>query len=385
MEKGYHSMRKFVIFFCLAFSSCGGTAIFTSAGTSLANPLTIAVDSTTARAYVVNSNNKVLYSSGSMHVVNIATPASPARVNSVSLDSFGGQVYVDTTRLVAWVPNRLSDNVEDKTDHLVRVDVNEAAGTFLGTSQSDAGGDPFGTAFFAANNWLLVASREGIINYYDITSSAPTAQSVDLKRSLSDGGSLTKADVTDIVVIGNQAVLSRASGGLLVVNLSELANSSANPVDYYISDLSSPRGLATDGTNIYVANVETDADNNKTNSLLVLNLASLTADTGNTTTAVRDKDDNGLLAATISVGNNPQQVVAGTTEGFVANMDDDTVTVFTLASRAVAATVTVGDEPFGMALYSPAGVNTHLLVCNIQSNTVSVVDLATRSIVATYQ
>jgi YVTN family beta-propeller protein len=75
----------------------------------------------------------------------------------------------------------------------------------------------------------------------------------------------------------------------------------------------------------------------------------------------------------------------GTNSIFVSNQDDDTVSVISRATNAVTNTITVGDQPFGMALYSPGGVDTHLFVANIQSNTVSVIDLASMSVVGTYQ
>ncbi|MBI2346797.1 MAG: hypothetical protein HYV03_07985 [Deltaproteobacteria bacterium] len=374
-------MKRFAFVLLSLLTGCGGAAIFTAIGTQMANPLTIAVDSAAARAYVVNSNNKILFTGGSLHVVNIADPANPQRVGDpVALDSLSGQVVLDVPRQLAFIPNRLSENVEDKSDHVVRVDLATSVST-----QLDADGDPFGAAAFAAQNRLLVATREGILNFYDVTAAAPAPGQVDLKRELSDGGTLSTVDAVDLVVVGTQAVISRASGGLLIVNLNELGSAGANPVDYFVSDLASPRGLATDGALVYVANVETDADGNAVPSLLVLNLANIPNDAANTTTTVRDKDDQGLLVATIGTGNNPQQVVVGTTEGFVSNMGDDTVTIFTLATRAKAADISVGDEPFGMAIYSPGGVDTHLLVCNSQANTVSIVNLASRTVVGTYQ
>lgn len=364
---------------CLMTPSCGRESIFGPIGTQMANPLTVAVDSARARAYIINANNKDLYTSGSLHVVNLTIPMNPTRVNSTRLDSFSGQIALDVANRVLYVPNRLSDNSEDKSDHLFRINVNEASADFLQTATLAADGDPFGAAHVVARNMVYVPSREGFLDFYDATNSTPSLQTVDLKRGLSDGTTLSTADVTDIVVIGAQAFLSRASGGILVVNLDELTNKDANPVDYFINDVSSPRGLATDGVRLYAVSVATASDGAVTNALLVMNIGALTP-----TTATIVTGKGSLVTATISVGKNPQQVVVGTTEGFVSNMDDNTVTVFNVASGSVTFTASVNTEPFGMALYSPAG-DTHLLVCNAQSNTVSIIDLVSHAVVAAYQ
>lgn len=373
----------------LGVAGCGGTSIFQPIGTtSLANPLTVAVDSANARAYVVNSNNKVLFTGGSLHVVNIAAPGSPTRVDTLALASFSGEIALDAVNRIGYIPNRLSDNVDDTADQVLRVDLNEAGGSFLNARTFAADTDPFGAAIHAAGNRLLVPTRDGFLDFYDISGPAPALQQVSLKRPLSDNTTLTTVDAVGIAVLNAQAWITRASGGVLVVNLNELTNTKANPVDYFISDFSSPRGIATDGTRIYVVNVETDAAGGTTPSVIILDPGNaLPVIPDNHETQVKDKDTEKLLTAIVSVGDDPQQIVVGTQFVAVSNLGADTVTIFDRPDLAAPGpqTVTVGDEPFGLAFYnSTGGAETHLLVCNTQSNSVSIIRLSDRTVVGTY-
>lgn len=367
---------------------CAGSSLFGDIGTEMANPLSVFVNSTAQRAYIVNANDKYAYNSGSLHIVDLSTITAPTRVNSTAIDSFGGQVYVNATTNLAFIPNRLSVDDQDTIDALLQVDVNEVAGTFTVTSIA-ANGNPFGAALDTTNSRLLVPTGEGTLDIYDVsgTSVSRSAQ-VDLKVALSDGSTITSAPLEEAVVFNadTQAVVTRGSGGAYVINMSEVATSGA--VDYYIDDIEDPRGIATDGTLIYVVDVVNDGASDEVGYLRVLDLSTLTVDAANTTATVEDKDDNSLQQAEITVGSDPQEVVVSANLGraYVSNLADDTVTVIDTTTQAVVGTaIAVGDEPFGMALYQQvAGTDSHLLVCNRQGNTVSIIDLASGTVVATY-
>ncbi len=371
----------------LTCAACTSASIFTPIGTNMANPLTVAVDSTAKRAYVMNANDKVLYTTGSVHVVDLSTITSPTRVNSTTIDGFTGQLLLDTTNKVLYTPNRLSANDDVVVDAMQRINVDETSTSFLSLSAVDANGNPFGIGFdrsVAPVTQIVAPSREGILDVFNISSGAAsrTAQ-INLKQALDSGTTPTTVDASEAVVIGAQAFVTRATGGLLGVNLNEATSTTANPVDYEIDDIQSPRGIATDGTSLFVVSVETDGST-KTNYLYVLNLVTLTADSSNTTTAVKHKD-NGFVVRRVAVGGNPEEVLMNGTTAYVTNFDDSTVSVIDTTTGTVTATITVGSEPFGMAFYQQvAGTNSHLLVCNHASNTVSIIALASNAIVATY-
>jgi len=86
------------------------------------------------------------------------------------------------------------------------------------------------------------------------------------------------------------------------------------------------------------------------------------------------------LVATVTVGNNPWGV-AITPDGtmaYVTNLNDNTVSVINTATNTVVATVLVGGAPAGVAV-TPNGAFAY--VANSTSNTVSVIDTATNTIV----
>lgn len=373
-----------VVFLVLVAGGCAGENIFSTIGNNMSTPLTLAVDSTNARLYVVNSNNVVEYSAGSLHVVDITDPTAPARLDNGALElpNFCGPIWLDTTNGYAYMTNRLSDNDSDRIDNIFRINIDESSADFLARTDFASADDPFGISYYNGDDRLLVASEEGMLDYYDLSSDVAHS-SLDLTTTLSTSVELEGAGARRIVIIGDQAVLTRAAGGLWIVDLTELATAGAYPVDYFISDLTSPREIATDGTYLFVVNVETDA-----NQLLVLDISSLVAVADNTTAELIDKDDSGLLVSTIAVGTDPQEILLGDSLAYISNYESDTISVINIAdvNNLVSVTdITVGDAPFGMAFYSPAGTPTHLFVANSGANTVSAIDLgADNAVVATY-
>lgn len=357
--------------------SCASDDIFPSIGTSLANPFEIVVDSGANRAYLVNSNNKVLYDTGSFQVLDISAPAAPVRVNTTELDSFSGQAYPDAAGGYIYLTNRMSDNNQDTQDNILRININEASADFLAVETFADGSNPFGIAYDATSANLYVAADSSTVGYFPLGSpeSITSLSFVDL--SISDGSTLYSSTLRDIAILGRQAFITRSSGGVLVVDLDE------NNVDYYISDITTPRDIAAGGAFIYVTSNELSGST-IVPTLFVLNPATLTALAGNTATTLIDKDDAGILTASIEVGTDPQEIEVATDYVFVSNMGADTVSVINRAANTKTTDITVGDEPFGMAVYSPGGIDTHLYVTNIQSNTVSIIDIGTLAVAATY-
>ena len=80
----------------------------------------------------------------------------------------------------------------------------------------------------------------------------------------------------------------------------------------------------------------------------------------------------------IPVGERPRGIAISPDgqEAYVANADDNTVSVIDTATKTVVATIAVGDEPQGVA-FAPDGATAY--VTNIKDNTVSVIDTATRT------
>jgi YVTN family beta-propeller protein len=105
------------------------------------------------------------------------------------------------------------------------------------------------------------------------------------------------------------------------------------------------------------------------------------SNSGSNTVSVINTATN-TVVATVSVGANPFGV-AVTPDGsrvYVTNEGSNTVSVIDTATNTVTATVPVGDSPAGVAV-NPAG--TSVYVANRGSNTVSVIETATNTVVAT--
>src|SRR3989338_2463989 len=374
----------------LFFAGCASSDIFSDIGTNLASPLTITINSATGRAYLNNSNSRVEYDwrQGSLHVLDITTPTSPTLVQSVGLDSFSGEMYLDTTNNRLLISNRLSADDADTTDTLYSINTDETSANFLTATSITVAKDPFGIACCDSSNRLLMASLNNVVQYFDVSGSL-SAQDISLPSTLDDGATLSSSRTTFVAINGDNAYVSRDNGGVFILDLTEVGTS--NPVNYLISDIINPRGLVVSDGKLYVATRFVDSGTIK-NQILVLNLSALPAATSDVQNL--DMNDDGLLVKQIDVGEDPKVVVAGTSKIYVSNQDSDTVSVIDPTTNPIGVThVAVGEKPFGMAILKDLNgtpgdtsddTDTHLFVCNVKSNTVSVIRLSDNAIVGTY-
>lgn len=372
---GFVCNLVFVIW-CLFLSACTSADIFPSVGNYLANPSHIVIDSANDRGYLVNSNNKVLYDTGSLQVLDLTNPAAPELLDTIELDSFSGHGYLDAASGYLYLTNRLSSDNTDTNDNILRVNVDEASDDYLKVERFSDGLNPFGLAFDVSTTNVYLADSQSKLSYFTLGDPAEMKRLNLQDLEISDGSTLANSDFRDIAIIGRQAFISRTWGGVLVYDLDE------DNVDYYISDITTPRAIITDGTNVYVTTVEIESGSSKP-YLLVLDPVVVPPVADNSEAALMDKDDDEILISKVEVGVNPQEITISTDYIFVSNMDDNTVSAIAKADYAVTE-IEVGEEPFGMGLYSPGGVDAYLYVTNIQSNTVSIIDLSDLSVVNNY-
>jgi YVTN family beta-propeller protein len=102
---------------------------------------------------------------------------------------------------------------------------------------------------------------------------------------------------------------------------------------------------------------------------------------GSNNVSVIDTSSN-TVTATVTVGTNPYGVAVNPagTRVYVVNRDSNNVSVIDTSSNTVTATVTVGTNPSGVAV-NPAG--TRVYVSNLASNSVSVIDTSSNTVTAT--
>ena len=99
--------------------------------------------------------------------------------------------------------------------------------------------------------------------------------------------------------------------------------------------------------------------------------------------SLSEVDVSTVQTATVSLGNNPNEIVVFKGKAYVTNQEDDTVSVIDLATNTVTATVSVGDEPFGLTAFT-IGAADYLYVTNLVSNSISIIDLSTNTVVNTF-
>lgn len=89
----------------------------------------------------------------------------------------------------------------------------------------------------------------------------------------------------------------------------------------------------------------------------------------------------------IEVGDNPYQISSPVTKSgeqyvYVANQGDSSMSVVRLSDHSVIGTISVGDEPYGLAAVEISGT-TYIYVANTLSDTVSVIDTSSDTVIDT--
>ena len=308
-------MRKTLILsiccIVLASSGCATSQdVFGDIGENIASPSAMWIDVDDNRMYLVNSNSRVLYDwhQGNFQVLDITNPLAPSLIKSVETDSFSGEIYLDTTNNIAYVPNRYTSSDAEQVDRMYSFATDEASfENLLSFTESVLGKDSYAIACCYPANRMWITTSLDEIQYVDIGSDL-TPGDMSLLTTMDDEGIMTRAEVYHISLADNQGFLSRDGGGVLIVNLDEAGVAGVNPVDYFIEDVSQPRGLAVRNSTLYVVG-EGNEDGRWTRYLLVLDVSGLTPLVDNEFTRNLDKSDDGLLIALIEVGRSPQELL----------------------------------------------------------------------------
>lgn len=363
----------------LSQASCPGT-LFEEIGTHLAAPISIAVDAARFRAYIVNSNNRVEFTSTTLTLLDLTDPANPtlvtSSVNPIAIPDFSGQIYFDPVTANAYLPNRHSDDAADTADTLLRIHLDETSASFGTVDSYGSGKNPFGIACCDASGRIYVVSGGGTVNVYDPADLSTSVQ-LSLETTLASGELVTGANATEVVLLGTQAFVTTEGGRLYVINTTEVGETGKNPIDYLILNAGELRGIATDGASLFAVDGTED-----TPALWVINPASLTPIDPDTS-AISEVDISTVQTTSISLGDDPNEVVVFNGRALVTNRGSDTVSVIDIASNAVTTTIPVGDEPFGMAAFTMNGTD-YLYVTNLASDSISIIDLASNTVVNTF-
>ena len=378
-------LRVLSFFVLLFVVGCNETQLFTtSIGKKLSDPTSIAVDTAKLRAYVVNSNNDVQFTSTTLSILDITNPVAPALLNvsqnPIPIASFSGQIYYDPATGIAYVANRKSDDINDVTDTLLRINLNETSGSFGGVTGTASDDNPFGVTCCDATGRMYVVNSGGTSNgsldVYDPKDLTSFVR-VSLNVTLNSGSQLTGKNSTESVLLGTQDFVSNRGGSIYVINTSEVGDSSKNPVDYVITGVGDARGVATDGTFIYVV------DASVLNPILRVLKVSLLPPVTPDVSTIQEVDVNTVLSATIALEKDPNEVTVFNGTAYVTNRNSNTVSVINLANNTLTTTIAVGKEPFAMKAFT-VGTASTLYVSNLGDDSISIIDLSTNAVVATF-
>ncbi|MBI4373868.1 MAG: hypothetical protein HY542_03220 [Deltaproteobacteria bacterium] len=367
--------------FFFFFSSCTGS-LFEDLGTNLAEPISVAVDSTNNRAYLVNSNNELKYENGSIITLDITDPAAPQSLTSVSpiaISSYSGQAYIDPANRLLFLTNRASENKTDLSDPLLKVALDDTSTSFGQVESYDIGENPFGISCCDAAGRGYVTTQGGSVVAFD-PNSPGTQTPISLQVTLSTGLFLGKSS-TRVAVSASQVFVSNLSGLLYVINGSDLS------IDYVLTGAGVPRGIAVDTTdpdgdgartqNLYIVDATTS-----TQGLRIIPLSSIPP--LEASVAMQEVDIATVQGAKIDLGTDPGEIALLGDQAYVTNRGDDTVSILNLSSGLVETKITVGDEPFGLAAFTGSNGTNYLYVTNLASNSMSVIDLGSNTVVATF-
>ncbi|MDO8643718.1 MAG: hypothetical protein Q7S00_01965 [bacterium] len=379
---GFRGVAASLTLLAMTFVSCQ-TNLFPAVGSGVSAPIAVAMDTVNNRAYLINSNLRLEFADNTLMVLDTTAPASPILVNTVTVPNFSGQPYLDVANRKIYLPVRESDNRIDTTDALYQIDVNEAGGSFLGITPYDAGSNPFGTVCCDSSSRFFVITYGGELLRFDPANLA-SETSLNFDVTLSTGENIQGIGATEAAIIGDQAFVTTRAGEIFVTNLTELGAGS-NAVDYVIHSSQDLRGIATNGTLLYVVNGTAGSE-----ALLVIDPATLTASAAATTTEVAI-DTVTKTTITLASGTNPNEVVyfATLNELYVSQTSADTVAVIDAAAETLTTSITLStgsftsDEPFGLNTLTSGGTD-YLYVTNLRSDNVSIINLSTRAVVATY-
>lgn len=370
---------------------CTRGNIFPQLTDQLAGISDMIVDEASNRLYVVNANEKVAYNwnQGSFQVYDITDPLAPVLIATTPTLSFSGKLSIDTTRKLAYVTNRFSEDEDDMIDRMYIFNIDESSPDFMTYTEMELGRDPFGIqcCYPADRLWIAEGGKNDDFYTQFVDKDTLAVGNIDMLVDLSNGGYFTHNETTDLVLLGSQAFMSRSSGGIIVINMDEAETPGAEPVDYWIEDIRTPRGITTDGNYVYIVSEE-DETGEWQPWVHVLDVSSLVPLFDNTSAQVLDKNNDNLLVASIGLNErrDPQEILLTQDYIFVTQgwNQDNYVEVADRSTLTWLTEIPTDEEPFAMALYAPGGVETYVYIANQISNTIQVLDLATLSIIATY-
>lgn len=347
----------------------------TSTSTSdvqLPNPIAIVVDTVNGQLILVNSNVDFFFDEGSLATLSVDASNTNAVVlaatSIIATPNFGGNIVFDGTS--AYVPFRESPD-DTTSDQVKKYTIGSGSITEILTGRT--GANPFGSALFGTT--VLVVSEGQLDLFNSSLTSTATVSFADADNP--DDSTISIDQVENVIVdaTSSRAFITNRLGKILVVDLT------TNTLTHQISAPLNTRGIATDGTYIYVVDGNPPA-------LWIFDPAKMPA----ASSSLVDVDDSTIVVDVIDVGTDPNGIAIDTANSrvYVANSFDESISVIDTVLFEEIDRISLGDpndkddiDPFGLAVGTFNSVS-FLFVTNISSNTISVINTATLKVVSTF-
>ncbi len=376
----------------LAGSHCDRGVLFkTITATDLADPTSIVVDTAKLRAYIVNSNNSLKFTTTQLSILDLTNPAAPVLLNNaanpIAMPNFSGQGFLDSASGLLYMTNR---NATDRTmtaGALLRMNVDEASANLGKTDSFVADNNPFGLGCCDPQGRLYTvnAGNSDFVGTVDVFNPTDLSSHISLSLNVttSNGTNLSGRESTEIALLGNQAFVTNRGGNLYVFNTPEVGNTATNPLDYVVINGGDYLGIATDGTLLYVVDTKHDS-NNGLPAVRILNPA-LMPPINPDQNVIAELDISTVQTGQITLDDKADinEIVVFKGKAYVTDKEHDQVDVIDLASQTYSTFIKVGDQPFAMAAFT-IGSTDYLYVSNLGDDSISIIDLGTNTVIGTY-
>lgn len=373
---------------CFALASCAtSTGIFPEIVTSLnesqlvlPNPISIAVDAANSQIVVANSNVNIFYEKGSLasFLVNATNTAAPelSALHVIETPNFAGQIHLDAATNNLYIPYREGHPDDDSQDQIEQYSLS-ATGQLAGVTSATVHANPYGITGNAANVFVV---SDDTLSIFDTALSLQSRIDLSSAEDSLDDANAEFIESAAIDATGNRLFVSNPGGRLFIIDLA------TNSLAQVLVGPTSTRSLLIDTNTLYVLDPVEEA-------VWIFDLALLSAPSTTPTTV----DDSLFLITTVSVGNNPNGMAfdAANNRLYVANTDDNTISVIDTLSYAELARVSVAqadistafardlDQPFGLAL-GTFNATTYLFVSGFNSNAIGMINTGTLRVVEVY-
>ncbi len=392
MKKNFLKILLLAYFFLPA---CAGPNIFPSIPTNasppvLAQPIFMAIDETRSRGYLLNSNNAVSYGNGSLMVLDLTNPTAPAVLNTITIKSFSGQAYLNTTTQLLYVANRLSDNASDTTDQILVINVDASSPTYLQVTEYETDANPFGIISDGTN---LYTFNSQSVDYFLVSNLAQRTylNLSSLQTSSGDDVNTTTIAEGTFSPSGNYIYITNRQDRLLIANRSQItAPTSAvttggiEGIDYAVNNATSTRGAASDSQYTYI--VEGSPP-----SLQIFSEQAFPPVTGNPVEVALSS----VAVNQIPLDQNPNEIALDTvnSRAYVTLSNENELSIIDTQlqveitrlhlDQSLPAGVNIGQNPFGVSVGHFGGVP-YIYVLNLNTNNISIINGTTQSVVSSF-